>query len=64
MYDEYDSVGDEGAETALNVMSGTPTVLGSSYQKVDAVVLESCVKNALLNPSGDAAFNNFASYIW
>ena len=26
-------------------------------------LLESCVKNALLNPSGDGAFNNFASYI-
>ena len=29
---EYDNVGDEGATTLPKVISGTPTVLGSSYQ--------------------------------
>ena len=47
---------------ALNEITGALTVLASSYQNVLLVVAPPCVKCALLNPSGDAAFINLTSY--
>ena len=58
MPEEYANVGDEGGVTLPNVISGAPTVLGSSYQNDSAVVLPACVMYALLYPLGDGELRN------
>ena len=40
MPEEYTSVGDDGAVTPLNEITGAVTVLGSSYQKTSSLVAE------------------------